>query len=157
MKTQAFVGDGVSLLFKSVALNIFTIKVSSAAPFHILDVSKYLSAKVTVNIKSNECPTSQVHLPRPQHRPVCAQLCLTHCNPVAWGLAMEFSRQQYWNELSFPTPGDLPHFAIESESFGSPALVGEFFTTEPPEKPSMGLLLLLSRFSRFRLCATPWT
>ena len=52
---------------------------------------------------------------------------------------MEFSRQQYWNELSFPTPGDLPHFPIESESFESPALAGEFFTTEPPEKPNMAL------------------
>ena len=141
MKTQAFVGDGVSLLFKSVALNIFTIKVSSAAPFHILDVSKYLSAKVTVNIKSNECPTSQVHLPRPQHRPVCAQLCLTHCNPVAWGLAMEFSRQQYWNGLPFPTPGDLPNPAIEPASPVSPALAGGFFTTMPPGKLVVGRLV----------------
>ena len=24
-------------------------------------------------------------------------------------LFMKFSRQEYWNELSFPTPGDLPH------------------------------------------------
>ena len=70
---------------------------------------------------------------------VCAQLCLTRCNPVDCGLTMEFSRQQYWNELSFPTPGDLPHFPIKPESFESPALAGEFFTTEPPEKPNMAL------------------
>ena len=57
MKTQSFVSDGVSLLFKSMALNIFTIKVSSAVSFHVLGVSKYLSAEVAVNIKSNECPT----------------------------------------------------------------------------------------------------
>ena len=43
---------------------------------------------------------------------VCAKSCLTHCIP--WTEAhqappsMEFSRQEYWNELSFPTPGDLP-------------------------------------------------
>ena len=75
MKTQSFVSDGVSLLFKSMALNIFTIKVSSAVSFHVLGVSKYLSAEVAVNIKSNECPTFQVHLPRPKHGPVCVLSC----------------------------------------------------------------------------------
>ena len=34
-------------------------------------------------------------------------------------LSMEFSRQEYWNELPFPSPGDLPDPGIES---GSPAL-----------------------------------
>ena len=34
-------------------------------------------------------------------------------------------------------------------------IAGWFFTTEPPGKPSGMLLLLLSRFSRVRLCATP--
>ena len=75
MKTQSFVSDGVSLLFKSMALNIFTIKVSSAVSLPVLGVSKYLSAEVTVNIKSNECPTFQAHLPRPQHGPVCVLSC----------------------------------------------------------------------------------
>ena len=31
-----------------------------------------------------------------------------------------FSRQEYWGELPFPPPGDLPHPGIEP---GSPALV----------------------------------
>ena len=47
---------------------------------------------------------------------------------------MEFSRQEYWNELPFPTPGDLPDPRIETTSLASPALVGEFFFTEPPRK-----------------------
>ena len=34
-------------------------------------------------------------------------------------LSMELSRQQYWNGLPFPSPGDLPNPGIES---GSPAL-----------------------------------
>ena len=34
-------------------------------------------------------------------------------------LSMEFSRQEYWNGLPFPSPGDLPDPGIES---GSPAL-----------------------------------
>ena len=38
-------------------------------------------------------------------------------------------------------------------------IAGRFFTTESPGEPRlcMLLLLLLSRFSRVRLCATPWT
>ena len=27
--------------------------------------------------------------------------------------SMEFSRQEYWSELPFPSPGDLPHSGIE--------------------------------------------
>ena len=40
-------------------------------------------------------------------------------------LTMEFSRQEYWSELPFPSPGDLPNPGIE---LGSPALAGGFFT-----------------------------
>jgi len=42
---------------------------------------------------------------------------------------MEFSRQEYWSGLPFPTPGDLPDLGIESVSLGSPALAGGLFTT----------------------------
>ena len=28
-------------------------------------------------------------------------------------LSMGFSRQEYWNGLPFPTPGDLPNLGIE--------------------------------------------
>ena len=31
-------------------------------------------------------------------------------------LSMEFSRQEYWNGLPFPSPGDLPNPGIESRS-----------------------------------------
>ena len=44
---------------------------------------------------------------------------------------MEFPRQEYWNELPFPSPGDLFNPEIEPLS---PALAGEFFTTELPGK-----------------------
>ena len=30
--------------------------------------------------------------------------------------SMEFSRQEYWSGLPFPSPGDLPHPGIETES-----------------------------------------
>ena len=50
-------------------------------------------------------------------------------------LSMEFSRQEYWSRLPFPSPVDLPDPGIEPASLVSPALAGRFFTTEPPGKP----------------------
>ena len=47
-------------------------------------------------------------------------------------LSMEFSRQEYWNKLPFPSPGDLPDPEIKPVS---PALGGGFSTTEPRGKP----------------------
>ena len=48
---------------------------------------------------------------------------------------MEFSKQEYWNGLAFPTPGDLPDPEIEP---GSPALQADSFPIEPPGKPLIG-------------------
>ena len=42
---------------------------------------------------------------------------------------MEFSRQEYWSGLLFPSPGDLSNPGIEPTSLKSPALAGGFFTT----------------------------
>ena len=50
---------------------------------------------------------------------------------------MEFSRQEYWSKLPFPSPGDLPNPRIEPASQVSPALTTVFFTTVPPRKPSL--------------------
>ena len=50
---------------------------------------------------------------------------------------MGFSRQEYWNGLPFSAPGDLPNPGSEPSSPVSPALACEFFTTEPPGKPSV--------------------
>ena len=47
-------------------------------------------------------------------------------------LTMGFPREEYWNGLSFSSPGDLPNPGIEPKP---PALASGFFTTEPPEKP----------------------
>ena len=37
-------------------------------------------------------------------------------------LSMEFSRQDYWSGLPFPTPGDLPNSVIKLASLASHAL-----------------------------------
>ena len=62
---------------------------------------------------------------------------------------MEFSGQEYWNGLPFPSPGYLPDPGIKpgppelqadsllTELPGKPAFVGEFFTTESPGNTHM--------------------
>ena len=46
-------------------------------------------------------------------------------------LFMEFSRQEYWRGLPFPTPGNLPNAGIEPVSLVSPAWADRLFTTAP--------------------------
>ena len=47
-------------------------------------------------------------------------------------LSMEFSRQESWSGLPFPSPRDLPHPGIEPRS---PTLQADTLTSEPPGKP----------------------
>ena len=49
-------------------------------------------------------------------------------------LSVDFSRQEYWSGLAFPSPGDLPDPRIELGSPVSSALAGGFFITVPPGK-----------------------
>ena len=57
-----------------------------------------------------------------------AKSCLTLVTP--WTIArqaplcMRFPRQEFWNGLPFPSPGDLPNAGIKPMS---PALAGGFF------------------------------
>ena len=61
------------------------------------------------------------------------QFCPTLWPHGLWAfLSVEFSRQEYWSRLPFPSSGDLPDPGIKPES---PALAGGFLTTEPPGKP----------------------
>ena len=63
----------------------------------------------------------------------CAQLYLPPCDPVDCSPlappSMEFSTQEYWSRLLFPTPGDLYDPEIEPKSLTCHALAGRFFTT----------------------------
>ena len=49
-------------------------------------------------------------------------------------LSMEFSRQEYWSGLPFPSPGDLPDPGIEPRS---PALQADSLLSELPGKPTL--------------------
>ena len=51
-------------------------------------------------------------------------------------LFLEFPRQEDWNGLPFPSPGDLPKPGIE---LMSPALQANSLPTEPPGGPSIPL------------------
>ena len=62
-------------------------------------------------------------------------------------LFMEFSKQEYWSGLPYPTPGDLPDPGVKSTSLASPALAGRFLTTAPPGKPHSAWCLVLSEGS----------
>ena len=53
-------------------------------------------------------------------------------------LSMEFSRQEYWSGLPFPSPGDLPDPGINP---GSPALQADVLPSEPPGKPKIAKTL----------------
>ena len=44
-------------------------------------------------------------------------------------LSMEFSRQEYWSGLPFPSLGDLLDPGIKPRSLMSPGLADGFFTT----------------------------
>ena len=48
-------------------------------------------------------------------------------------LSMEYSRQEYWSGLPFPTPGDLPDPGIEPRS---PALQADALPSEPQGSPA---------------------
>ena len=70
---------------------------------------------------------------------VCAgsvvQFWQTLCDPVDCRLpvfSVEFSRQEYWNGLPFPSPGDLPDPGME---LWFPALQADSLPSKPPGKP----------------------
>ena len=71
-----------------------------------------------------------------------AQSCRLFATP--WTVAhqappsMGFSRQEYWNGLPFPSPGNLPDPGIEPRS---PVLQADALTSEPPGR---------SKFNRIR-------
>ena len=69
---------------------------------------------------------------------VCVCVCVFSCVQLfaaPWIVAcqapraMEFSRQEYWSSLAFPTSGDLPDPGIEPTSLTSPELADILFTT----------------------------
>ena len=99
---------------------------------------KAQSLKYTKALRLRECLNTVCPCLSILYRVVCMHACSAIPQAVAHQipLSMEFSRQEYWNGLPFPPPGDLPNPGIE---LTSPALAGRFFTTEPPGKPQQSV------------------
>ena len=66
--------------------------------------------------------------------------CVWLCNPMNYSpqvlLSMEFSWQEYWSELPFPPPGDLPNPGIE---LVSPALQPDSLLLSHQRRPNLRL------------------
>ena len=69
---------------------------------------------------------------------VCKSLSRVQLFVIPWPaacqapLSMEFSRQEYWSGLPFPSSGCLPDPGIK---LGSPELQADSLPSEPPGKP----------------------
>ena len=109
------------------------------ATFTSLSYSKntYLLLEVLdhkLNLNPNAIPTvsrmwSEVKLLS------CVQLFATPWTVAYQAPSMRFSRQEYWSELPFPSPEDLPDPGIEP---GSPSLQADALPSKPPGKPLVG-------------------
>ena len=65
---------------------------------------------------------------------ICVKFFATPCTLACQApLSMEFSRQEYWSELPFPSPTDLPVPGIKP---GSPTLQADSLPSEAPGKSS---------------------
>ena len=52
-------------------------------------------------------------------------------------LFMGFPRQEYWSELPFPPPGQLPNSGTKPPSLAAPALAGELYHWATWEAPDL--------------------
>ena len=69
----------------------------------------------------------------------CVQLFATPWTiPGQTLLSVGFPRQEDWNGLPFPSPGDLPNPGIKPVPFMSPTLTGRCFTAEQLEASDLG-------------------
>ena len=99
-----------------------------------------LSTRSTPSL-GNLCPDSRAHQANLLSM-VYAVLSCVWFLATPWVLArqaplsMEFSKQQYWNWLPFPPPGDLTNPGIKPVS---PALTDRFFILAPPWKPTFNM------------------
>ena len=85
---------------------------------------------------------------------MCAQSCLTLCDPMDWDhqalISMGFSQQEYWNGLPFTPAQNCPNTGIKLTSTCVSCIEGRFFTTEPLGNPYIcRYIFFLSLVKRF--------
>ena len=59
---------------------------------------------------------------------------------------MEFSRQEYWSGLPFPSPGYLPNPGIDP---GSPTWQADSSSSVPPGNPKMNELMVIKLIFKY--------
>jgi len=91
---------------------------------------------------------------------VCVSRSVTSDFVTPWTVAhqtplfMGFSRQKFWSELPFPSPGDLPDPGIQPIS---PTFPADSLLSEPPGKPYAPVTSKFSLCSSsFRMWGTSW-
>ena len=98
----------------------------------LLNLLQHHSSKVSILWSSAFC---MVQLSHPY---VTAGKTIAHQAPVS----MEFSRQEYWSGLPFPSPGDISNQGMEPSS---PALQADSLHSEPSGKPCKSILPQLKK------------
>ena len=75
------------------------------------------------------------------------KVAVTSYSMTPWTIqSMEFSRPEYWSELPFPSPGNLPNPRIESRS---PTLQVDSLPAEPQGKSDRGYIRYQTEKNRY--------
>ena len=114
-----------------IALHLFCI-FTSCVYFSPFALSFYLSIISACQSVYREIFLNQLREYCSHHAPLLFYLKYYWTVAYQAPQSMEFSRQEYWSGLPFPSPGDLPNPGIEP---GSPALQAKALPSEPPGKP----------------------
>ena len=94
-------------------------------------------------LQAGSLPTEPPGKPRCYYK-TCWSLSHVRRFAIPWIVAlqaplpMEFSRQEYWSGLPFPSPGDLPDPRVEP---GSPALQAVFYCLSHQGSPDVTILI----------------
>ena len=130
-------GEGNMKLTNMLIWRIFSITYWIST-FYLLERIKWWKRPVSSDLASWFLRRFSCHRPvLEKWKVLVTQSCPTLCDPKDCShpltLSMEFSRQEYWSGLPFPSPGNLPDPGIESRSS---ALQVDVLQSEPPGKPT---------------------
>ena len=114
-------------------------------PTHV-QVCRFLASsdgQIWITVIRRPCHWLLAIKPPPPPGPSADMCCVSHSVvsilfAASWTascqapLSMEFSRQEYWSGLPFPSLGDLPNPGIR---LGSPTVQANSLQSEPPGKP----------------------
>ena len=112
----------------------------------------------TEGLPCSGCPQGPVWFQTHLALGVCVCMCMLSpvqlTNPMDFSppgsSVPEFSRQEYWSVLPFPSPGDLPYPGTKPTSLASPELVADSLPLAP-RGMQMGLIVKAHNDSRLNM------